>query len=58
MGMGYTLSGPLKLETARAGIERECVYACVLCVEQRLYLMWLEQATRVQGSEVMCTMNT
>lgn len=56
--MGYTLSGPLKLETARAGIERECVYACVLCVEQRLYLMWLEQATRVQGSEVMCTMNT
>lgn len=47
--MGYTLSGPLKLETARAGIYRECVYACVLCVEQRLYLVWLEQATRVKA---------
>ena len=35
VGMGYTLSGPLKLETTRAGIESECVYAPVVCVEQR-----------------------
>lgn len=31
---------------------------CVLCVEQRWYLMWPEHATRVQGSQVVCTMST